>query len=147
MHSVFQILGISSDQTDKNSCPAEVYIAMEGRIDKIKCMYGMIYFTYLSNKKPPKTIVIIISVGVFKIRWYEETSIPNVKVMELYRSYARFDTKKLGVKARWWPLTLSMSYSCCITQYTKLILWVSLDPSWNKPSHWKCRSYEDMSYL
>ena len=65
---------------------------MQEKIDKIKNMYGMIHCINLTNMRPPKTVVIIISVGDFKIRWYEETLVPNIKAMGIHGSYACLDT-------------------------------------------------------
>ena len=55
-------------------------------------MYGMIHCINLTNIRPPKTVVIIISVGDFKIRWYEETLVSNLKAIGIYGSYACLDT-------------------------------------------------------
>lgn len=55
-------------------------------------MYGMIHCISLTNMRPPKTVVIIISVGDFKIRWYEETLVSNLKAIGIYGSYACLDT-------------------------------------------------------
>ena len=82
---------------------------MQEKIDKIKNMYGMIHCINLTNMRPPKTVVIIISVGDFKIRWYEETLVPNIKAMgSHFNGFMEVEKTSFHLGKR--PLVINYSY-------------------------------------
>ena len=137
---------------------------MQEKTDKIKNMYGMIHCNNLTNMKPPKTVVIIISVGDFKTRWYEETLVPNIKAMGIHGSYACLDTNNqvweqddVGWLSGW--TTAAALPSClvaksCLTLATPWTIAYRAPLSMGFPrqgywngllSYWKCRPCEDIN--